>query len=195
MPEHNTLTGSQLHWPRGTDTASAGQVFVADGSNAGSFQTLSTLIQDENTVLAKVKTSDTVFNTDNTLANDSSLASYTLDASSTYKVDGVILYDSADGTTGAQFKVNLSSGTLSASGAQYISSKSGDNSVVSSGAVALTDTVTVASPGGSSTVEVRISGYVTTSTESVLSLQTAQDTSVATDTTFRQGSHLTFTKV
>ena len=39
MPELNTVTGSDLHYPRGTVGAAANKVFVADGANAGSFKT------------------------------------------------------------------------------------------------------------------------------------------------------------
>ena len=42
MPEHNTLTGSQLHEPKGADSASSGQVYIADGAGSGSWTTLST---------------------------------------------------------------------------------------------------------------------------------------------------------
>lgn len=38
MPEHNTLTGTQLHEPKGADIAAAGHVYVADGGGSGSFQ-------------------------------------------------------------------------------------------------------------------------------------------------------------
>ena len=38
MPELNTLTGSQLHEPKGADTATSGHVYVADGAGSGSFQ-------------------------------------------------------------------------------------------------------------------------------------------------------------
>lgn len=37
MPEHNTLTGSQLHEPKGAATATAGQVYVADGAGSGTW--------------------------------------------------------------------------------------------------------------------------------------------------------------
>ncbi len=39
MPELNTVTGSDLHYPRGTVGATANQVFVSDGANGGSFKT------------------------------------------------------------------------------------------------------------------------------------------------------------
>ena len=39
--QHSTLTGPELHEPKGADTASANEVFVADGSGSGSFQSIS----------------------------------------------------------------------------------------------------------------------------------------------------------
>lgn len=38
MAEHNTLTGTQLHEPKGAADALANQVYVADGTASGSFQ-------------------------------------------------------------------------------------------------------------------------------------------------------------
>lgn len=35
MPEHKDLTGADLHEPKGVDSASAGQVYVADGLGSG----------------------------------------------------------------------------------------------------------------------------------------------------------------
>lgn len=38
MVAHNTLTGADLHEPKGVDSASAGTVYVADGSGSGTWQ-------------------------------------------------------------------------------------------------------------------------------------------------------------
>jgi len=37
MPEHNTLTGSSLHEPKGVATAAAGDVYIADGLGSGAW--------------------------------------------------------------------------------------------------------------------------------------------------------------
>lgn len=37
MPEHNTLTGSDLHEPKGVDNAPAGSFYEADGAGSGSW--------------------------------------------------------------------------------------------------------------------------------------------------------------
>lgn len=39
MPELNTVLGSDLHFPRGTDLAAVDKVFVSDGAAGGSFKT------------------------------------------------------------------------------------------------------------------------------------------------------------
>ncbi len=38
MAQHNELTGSDLHEPKGAATASAGQVYVADGLGSGNWE-------------------------------------------------------------------------------------------------------------------------------------------------------------
>lgn len=40
MAEHNTLTGSALHEPKGAASAVAGQVYIADGSGSGAWTAL-----------------------------------------------------------------------------------------------------------------------------------------------------------
>src|SRR6187402_1454206 len=35
--EHKDLTGAQLHEPKGADTASSGQVYIANGSGSGAW--------------------------------------------------------------------------------------------------------------------------------------------------------------
>lgn len=40
MAEHNTLTGSQLHEPKGADTATADQVYISDGAGSGAWTDL-----------------------------------------------------------------------------------------------------------------------------------------------------------
>lgn len=42
MGEHNTLVGSQCHEPKGADTATANQVYVADGSGSGTWTDITT---------------------------------------------------------------------------------------------------------------------------------------------------------
>lgn len=37
MPEHNALTGSQLHEPKGADSAASGTVYVSDGAGSGTW--------------------------------------------------------------------------------------------------------------------------------------------------------------
>src|ERR1700740_1183986 len=39
---HSTLTGSQLHEPKGADTAATGTVYVSNGAGSGSWQSIGT---------------------------------------------------------------------------------------------------------------------------------------------------------
>lgn len=40
MAEHRTLTGVQLHEPKGADTAAAGTVYISDGAGSGTWSTI-----------------------------------------------------------------------------------------------------------------------------------------------------------
>lgn len=42
MAEHNTLTGTQLHEPKGVAAATAGEVYVADGAGSGTWSSPAT---------------------------------------------------------------------------------------------------------------------------------------------------------
>ncbi len=46
MAEHNTLTGASLHEPKGVETASAKQIYVADGSGGGEWTDIGEAIAD-----------------------------------------------------------------------------------------------------------------------------------------------------
>ena len=46
MAEHNTLTGSALHEPKGADTASLGQVYISDGAGSGTWGGVSRAAQN-----------------------------------------------------------------------------------------------------------------------------------------------------
>lgn len=48
--DHNVLTGSQIHEPKGTDSASADQVFRADGGGSGDFRKVTKDMIDETVV-------------------------------------------------------------------------------------------------------------------------------------------------
>ena len=51
MPSHSSLTGADLHESKGTDTASADTVFVADGAGSGSYQKVPADAIDTSTIL------------------------------------------------------------------------------------------------------------------------------------------------
>lgn len=190
MADHSTLTGAALHEPKGVAVASANQVYVADGSGSGVWTTL-------NYAPAPVilfKSADTAISSTDTLANDVHIIGIELEAGTSYVIDGHLFHDSANGTTGIKYAFQLASGSLSDSGLFYTSFMTND-SIKSSGTVAITDTVVVDVPGSSDSVENQLSGFVTTTNASVLNLQFAQDASNSTTTTLRKGSWMSFTKV
>lgn len=51
MPDHSTLTGADLHEPKGVSSASAGTVYISNGSGSGSWL----LISDNSINLASIK--------------------------------------------------------------------------------------------------------------------------------------------
>lgn len=56
--EHSQLTGAQLHEPKGVATATAGTVYIADGSGSGSWQTPNTSIVQPNSRLLQTSFTD-----------------------------------------------------------------------------------------------------------------------------------------
>jgi hypothetical protein len=72
MPDHSTLTGSQLHEPKGASTASADTVYVADGAGSGAWAKVDTANLDATSIfmhnkfilscsIADVSTATTVY--------------------------------------------------------------------------------------------------------------------------------------
>lgn len=58
MAEHSTLTGSSLHEPKGVATASAGTVYVANGSSSGAWTAREYTVH---AVIADISTAETVY--------------------------------------------------------------------------------------------------------------------------------------
>jgi len=46
MAEHNTLTGSSLHEPKGVSTANEGEIYIADGAGSGDWTAVSSAVAD-----------------------------------------------------------------------------------------------------------------------------------------------------
>lgn len=62
MAEHNTLTGSNLHEPKGAATATLGQVYVSNGAGSGVWTDAITLNEAKlTTVFADVSTAETIY--------------------------------------------------------------------------------------------------------------------------------------
>ncbi len=49
--EHKDLTGSQLHEPKGCETAGAGTVYTADGAGSGSWTDIIATVRDANRIV------------------------------------------------------------------------------------------------------------------------------------------------
>lgn len=191
MPEHSTLTGSQLHEMKGAATASNGQVPIADGAGSTAFTTPPWATKP----IIKYKDADnTAVNNSTTLVDDDDLVSFSLAASTVYIVEGDIYVTSADGSTNIDMAFNLVSGSLTDSNITWTSHED-DGDVVINAAAALTDEVTVTSLAGTNSVLVHVSGFVSVNAASVVSLQFAQNSAVATDSQTLKGSWIKFTKV
>lgn len=58
MPLHSTLTDPELHEPKGVSTATAGEVYLANGSGSGTWATPSYTISG---VISDVSTAETIY--------------------------------------------------------------------------------------------------------------------------------------
>lgn len=68
MAEHSTLTGANLHEPKGADSATANQVYVSNGAGSGTWTDYSTLLTETagttyhlTAEIADVSTAETVY--------------------------------------------------------------------------------------------------------------------------------------
>ena len=191
MPKHNQLSGSQLHEMKGAAAAAAGQVPIADGAGSTAFTTPPW----GQAAIIKYKDADnTAVNNSTTLVNDDDLLNFSLSASTVYLIEADIYVTSADGSTNIDMAFNLVSGSLTDSSITWTSHED-DGDVVINGAAALTDEVTVTSLAGTNSVLVHVSGFVSVNAASVVSLQFAQNSAVATDSQTLKGSWIKFTQV
>lgn len=137
------------------------------------------------------KTADTTITNTATLADASGLASFNLDASTSYLIRGIINWNSDDGATGIKLGFSLESGSLSASKIHVLDLQP-DSSDMTLDDGAITDTYTIAmgSPGGTGNAQVQINGFITVNNAASLRLQWAQDVAATINTTFRDGSFI-----
>lgn len=141
MALHKDLTGANLHEPKGAASASAGQVYVADGSGsgawtaqAGSYVTVTRTFADVSTagdLYAVVPVGGTISKIFAVLDAAISVA----DATISFHINGVSV-DSSDLTIAF---------TASGPGTEFDSTPSGHNTVVAG------DVIKITSDGGSTT--------------------------------------------
>lgn len=134
MAQHKDLTGSDLHEPKGVSTASAGQVYVADGAGSGawtggveSFTSLSLTFTDISTagdLYIACGVTGTITRIDCVLGG----AITTADAVLSAKIDGVSVDD-------GNITVSESG---SAAGVAFFSEPTGHNDVVPGSVIKIT---------------------------------------------------------
>lgn len=136
MAEHNTLTGSALHEPKGVATAASGTVYQADGSGSGTWTNQLVTVKNRNKVILStripdISTAQSIF-IPNPLVGDIETiytcihgAIATADATITAEINGVLV-------TGSAITVAYSG---SAAGDVDSSTPSGNNTVSAGGAI------------------------------------------------------------
>lgn len=141
--------------------------------------------------VVKVKTSDETINTDNTLSNDATLTGWSLAASSTYAIEGDLYLVSA-ATPDFQYTFTVSAGSPTC---RFM-----DSAFRAGASVVDVGVGTSCGTGVSITVDntnqhnVRLWGYITTTTAATVNFQWAQNTSNGSNTTLKDGSTIKLTK-
>lgn len=144
------------------------------------------------TEIAKIKTSDTTYSSDNTFTDDGQLAGYAMTANTRYRIDGYIEVTSnsaADIKLRLQFSNGAQDGHICLVGPGTTGTVRGDH--VSGAASTLVPSIDTTDTG------FRISGFVHTNatTGGTIDLQHAQNTSNGVTTGLRAGSWLRFVEI
>lgn len=173
MPEHNALTGSQLHEPKGVASASSGTVYVSDGAGSGSWTNPSALyasIYTEESDAVTVSSIGTTAQTlpiqsdgeSNGITADSSNNRLTLVNSGKYYITFCIDFSTvASGDSGLyEFKVKMNGSSTPLTTARAMSGSSDTGSSIVVGIVNATAntqiTVEVESDNGSDSDDITI---------------------------------------
>lgn len=86
MPHHRTLTGNDLHEPKGAATAPAGSAYIADGGGSGSWELLEDFFEGYLPIYTFKTSSTNKTAEDGLLVNDSDLSGIVL-SSGTYSFE------------------------------------------------------------------------------------------------------------
>lgn len=103
MPDvvHSGLTGSDLHEPKGADSATANQIYVANGSSSGTFKKIT-----KDSIDPESATSGKVLTSDGTNTSFENVDPTTLDSTSVGTKENVAI--GSDGSNGMRFLGNSS---------------------------------------------------------------------------------------
>ena len=71
MTEHNTLTGSDLHEPKGASTATSGSVYVSNGAGSGAWEETIGSIHGDAAIIGNATATAVTIAADSTLSTDS----------------------------------------------------------------------------------------------------------------------------
>jgi hypothetical protein len=189
---HNQLTGADLHEPKGVATATAGQVYVADGLGSGDWQDP---VGNDNTyvTITAVKAADTSRSSTTTLTADPDLT-FSVLANSKYLVRFALIIT---GGATEDFKFSVggpASFTLNSSiwyNTGNTTTITGDDSPNDN----TPDSVTIPCHATVPST-VWFDGYIATSgTAGTVSIKWAQNTSGATATILKAGSYIAYRKI
>lgn len=134
--QHSTLTGSELHEPKGAASAAAGRAYVADGAASGAW----TALQDIYTgVITNVSTAETIYIP---IANAGTVTKVVT------ILEGAIT--SADATLTAKNAAGTSMGTLTVTQSGSAAGDTDTLAPVANHTVAANAAITIETDGGSS---------------------------------------------
>lgn len=181
---HSTLTGADLHEPKGVATATSGQIYIANGSGSGAWTSkgLWTIVH---------KTSDTARTSTTTLAADPTLT-FAVATNSKYLLRGVLFVHS---NATPDFKMQFVGPASSTFRGEVIYRPAGVTTLSGDEIDESSDLITIAN-GNSNEVGVIYEMYYTTAgTSGNFEIHWAQNTSSASATTMQAGSYLEYIKI
>jgi hypothetical protein len=180
----DVVTGTDLVWLYDTSAGTFRSITV------GELPAIAAGSVNEDT---KYKTADQTVTSSDTLADDTHLAAWSLDASAYYRFEGYLIADSGASST-PDLKIALqTSAAFTESEMTWTShdSSSGQtNDHITDAATAILVPLV-----GTRTHGIKVQGYVQTGSAATVDFQWAQNTSDGTGTTLREGSWMYFEKI
>lgn len=185
MPQHNQLTGSDLHEPKGVASAAVDTVYIADGAGSGAWGKFDTY---RTTTVAK--TADTARSSVTATAADPDLT-FSVAANSKYLIELVILGQTS-ATPDFKYALTVPAGATMKGTWHY---EDDTTSIKGTGTgLPLTGNIQVTTSPTPFSVVSKIY-LVTAGTAGTFSFDWAQNTSSGTATTVRAGSYIDYRKI